>query len=357
MRRAMVGILGLCLVAAACSNGTSVNPSSTPAESSRASTLTHNSAVAAMIDGVTRGQLGPTVRDLSGKTPTVIGHLRYTFTTRNSQSGKGIDVAEEYVYEQLQSYGLDSVTYRHYPGAKTQNWVVYPGRNVVGEITGTTKPDEIVVIGAHMDDVPWSGLAPGADDDASGVSAVLYLAREFAGKSFDRTIRFAFFNSEENAPWNKKYGMKYGSGYYAAQARATGENIVAMIEADAIAYNKGQVAEMHTRRPVDDPGGRDAAIFTVWQDAIKTYSIAGVTPLQHANSLNWSDNGSFWNNGYPAVLFIEDDSLVMYNRNWHTTGDNVPTFNWSFYLAMTKSLVGVAAHEAGITTGSATSTP
>ena len=57
-----------------------------------------------------------------------------------------------------------------------------------------------------------------------------------------------------------------------------------------------------------------------------------MTPLQHANSLNWSDNGSLWNNGYPAVLFIEDDSLVMYNRNWHTTGDTVPTFNWSLLL-------------------------
>jgi len=341
------------LLVAGCSRATApaIAPATTASPATAIpsdTTVIHSPTVAAMIGSVTRAELKPAVDDLSGEAPTVIGHSRYTFATRNSQSGKGIDMAERYVYETLQSYGLDSVTYDPYPGVKTPNWVVYPGRNVIGQITGTTKPDEIVVIGAHMDDVPWSGPAPGADDDASGVSAVLYLAREFAGKSFDRTIRFAFFNSEENGPWNKKYGMNYGSGYYAAQAKAAGENIVAMISADALAYNEGQVAEMHTRRPARATSVGDAAIFTAWRDAITTYGITGLTPIKHPNNLNWSDNGSFWNNGYPAVLFIEDDSAGRYNHNWHTTGDTVSTFNWPFYLAMTKSLVGVASHEAGI---------
>ena len=127
------------------------------------------------------------------------------------------------------------------------------------------------------------------------------------------------------------------------------------IEADALAYNEGQIAEMHTRRAShwrDYPG--DTAIVTMWKDATAAYSITGLTPEQHANGLNWSDHGSFWNNGYPAVLLIESDDAPDWNHNWHTVKDTVSTFNWPFYVAITRSLVAVAAHEAGITVGSAT---
>jgi Zn-dependent M28 family amino/carboxypeptidase len=307
--------------------------------------VTYDPDVAMMIDDVTRAELEPVVNDLSGETQAIISGTPYTILTRASDSGESIDMAEQYVFEQLDSYGLDSVAYQNYPGLGA----VAGGSNVIGQVNGTTKASEIVVIGAHLDDRPWGGgRAPGADDDASGVSAVLYLARAFADKTFERTIRFVLFGSEENAPWTTR---RFGSGYYAYQAKQAGENIVAMIEADALAYNASRetpwIVEMHTRRPRRDKGGGDAAIASMWEDVIATYSIADLQPERYALSNRLSDHGSFWKWGYNAALLLEQTRGGS-NPNWHTVDDTVYTFNWIYYEQVTKSLVGLAAHQAGI---------
>ena len=65
-------------------------------------------------------------------------------------------------------------------------------RNLVAEKRGTTRPDEVVLVGAHFDAF-WSG----ADDNSSGVAAVLEIARAASTRSFDRTIRFLGFDLEE----------------------------------------------------------------------------------------------------------------------------------------------------------------
>ena len=305
--------------------------------------ITYNPDVATMIDNVTQAELEPVVNELSGETPAIIGGSPYTIQTRASDSGEPIDMAEQYVFERLDSYGLDLVAYQNYPGGG----VIDPGSNVIGQIYGTTKASEIVVVGAHLDSQPWGGdIAPGADDNASGVSAVLYLARSFADKTFERTIRFVLFGSEENAPWTTK---KFGSGYYANQAMQAGENIVAMINADALAYHASsetpRIVRMHIRRPKRDKSGGDAAIVTIWQDAIATYSITGLQAEPRAVSNRLSDHGSFWKWGYNAVMLIGSQG----NPNWHQVTDTVSTFNWPHYEQVTKSLVGLAAHQAGIT--------
>jgi len=335
-KASLLGIVVVTLLAALSVSGASASGA-----------VTYNPLVATMINDVSQAELEPAVEDLSGVTAPVIGGSPYTIQTRSSSSGVPIDMVEQYVYETMQSYGLSSVSYQNYPGKGG----VQPGRNVIGQITGTTKPNEIVVIGAHMDDRPWDVLAPGADDDASGVSAVLYLARSFAGKSFDRTVRFVVFGSEENAPWTSN---KYGSGYYAAQANAAGENIVAMIEADALAYNagsappKGRVVEMHTRFGKKAPAA-ETAILTMWHDVIATYGITGLNATDYAMGMKYSDHGAFW--AYyptvPAVLLIEQEWDVT-NPNWHTTGDTIETFNWTYYVQVTRTLVGLAAHQAQI---------
>ena len=115
--------------------------------------ITYNPDIATMIDNVTQAELEPMVNDLSGKTTAIIGGSPYTILTRASDSGEPIDMAEQYVFEKLDSYGLDSVAYQNYPGGGA----VAPGSNVIGQINGTTKASEIVVIGAHLDDRPWGG--------------------------------------------------------------------------------------------------------------------------------------------------------------------------------------------------------
>src|SRR5688572_19583134 len=66
-------------------------------------------------------------------------------------------------------------------------------RNLEATLPGTTRPQEVVILGAHYDS---ARDAPGADDNASGVAGVLELARAFAGARQSRTVRFVFFANE-----------------------------------------------------------------------------------------------------------------------------------------------------------------
>ena len=331
-------------------------------------TVRFNPHVAAMVAGVSRRELAPVVRVLSGEQSAVIGGRKYTFPApRYSNShvpGRWtapIDRAEQYVYERMKSYGLGSVRYQVFPG--NGDPMDFPeGRNVVGQITGATRPSEIIVIGCHLDvmnDATWPrGSAPGADDNASGCSAMLYVARSLTRMRTARTVRFIAFGAEENAPWTNG-GNTVGSGFAASRSRALGENIVGMVSADGLAYNSpgsaGAVVEMNVRSWAADPGGRDHAIYSLWRSAIATYRITGITPRKidvcadiRCGSYS-SDNGSYWRWGrYPAALLVEEEWGVNHNPHWHTAGDRISTFDWPQYVAVTKSLVALTGHFAGV---------
>ncbi|MHC4447359.1 MAG: M28 family peptidase, partial [Planctomycetota bacterium] len=94
--------------------------------------------------------------------------------------------------------------------------------NLAVEIPGTGRPGEIVVIGGHYDSVPG---CPAANDNATGVAATLALARAFANRSSQRTLRFVWFVNEE-PPYFQTSQM--GSWVYAKGCRERDENIVAM---------------------------------------------------------------------------------------------------------------------------------
>jgi Zn-dependent M28 family amino/carboxypeptidase len=87
--------------------------------------------------------------------------------------------------------------------------------NVIGEIAGLTNPDDIYIIGGHLDDV--SGT-PGADDNASGSVATMIAAELLSQYQWSCTVRFAFWTGEE-------YGL-LGSAAYAQRSYNLGENIL-----------------------------------------------------------------------------------------------------------------------------------
>ncbi len=67
-------------------------------------------------------------------------------------------------------------------------------QNVIAELQGTTRPDEIVVVGGHYDSVPG---VRGASDNAGGTAMTMELARVFREKGSKRTLRFVAWGSEE----------------------------------------------------------------------------------------------------------------------------------------------------------------
>src|SRR6185295_18951324 len=100
--------------------------------------------------------------------------------------------------------------------------------NLIAELKGTQQPEEIVIVGAHYDSREGT---PGADDNASGTAAVLFLARTFATAKPGRTLRFVFFTNEEYFRQNLM-----GSLVYAKLCRARNDNIVAMVSLETIGY-------------------------------------------------------------------------------------------------------------------------
>jgi uncharacterized repeat protein (TIGR02543 family) len=231
----------------------------------------------------------------------------------------------------MQGYGL-SVSYHNWSGSG------YSGRNVVGELTGTTQPGEIVLITAHLDDMPSGGLAPGADDNASGSVGVMVCAELLSQEQFRRTVRFIVFTGEEQ--W------LLGAQAYSDMAYSAGHNITAVYNMDMISYDGsgGPDLRLHTRTTGNPGYPDDLAIANTFIDVVNTYGLSGnLNPILDADGITQSDHSAFWNNGYPAILGIEEHDYDI-SPYYHTTSDTVSTLNMTYFTNFVKASVGTAAH-------------
>src|SRR5579883_3454684 len=111
--------------------------------------------------------------------------------------------------------------------------------NIIAEVVGTERPDEIVVYGAHYDTTRGT---KGADDNASAVAALLELARMLRFSKPKRTIRFVAFPNEEDSgeAWENM-----GSYQYARLCHERGEKIVGMISLEMLGYYSDQPGSQH----------------------------------------------------------------------------------------------------------------
>ena len=207
--------------------------------------------------------------------------------------------------------------------------------------------DDICIICAHYDSTAsrtpgWNwetDPAPGADDNASGVAAIMEAARVLSQYEFWDTIRFVAFAGEEQGLW--------GSSAYVADAWAAGDDISAVINLDMIGYN-----------PACDKVdflGDPASEWLV--NAIRTnaseYYVDVITEKIISASFTYSDHASFWDYGYPAILGIEDyqpwsDSYCYEaNDNYHKVTDTFDAMNLSLLEKTTKLAVATVAELAG----------
>jgi leucyl aminopeptidase len=150
--------------------------------------------------------------------------LSTDFTTRYYTSQAGVNAVNYWVGQ-----------YRSYIGSRTDIAVEYYTHtwaqpSVIARIRGTTKPDEIIILGGHIDSTASGSTAPGADDDASGSSTVLEVFRALAANGFlpERTIEFHAYAAEEA-------GLR-GSQAIATTYANNGINVVAMLQFDMTGY-------------------------------------------------------------------------------------------------------------------------
>jgi hypothetical protein len=238
-------------------------------------------------------------------------------------------IAAEYVRQSLARAG-----YRVYLRDCSPDMPALRGRechNLETQILGARQPDEIVVIGAHYDTVVGT---PGANDNASGVAALLALARSMTHRHSGRTVRFvAFANEEPPFFWSRNMG----SAVYARHCRARGERIVAMLSLETIGYYTD--APDSQRYPTKLLGwfypttgnfvgfiGNTASRRLVW-DAVDSFRRHTQFPSEGAalpglmGGVGWSDHWAFWQAGYPAIM-VTDTAPFRYA--WYHAAQDTP---------------------------------
>jgi len=266
------------------------------------------------------------VKELSGEVQTIIGGSPYTIVSRNKNQPSN-NMAANYIKQKLDSYGL--VTY--------DQWWSGTGRNVYGVQLGSQYPNKKYIICAHYDDMPSGTTAPGADDNASGTAAVIEAARIFTQYDSKYTIIYALWDEEEQ-------GL-VGSAYYAQQAFNSGDSIMGVINMDMIAYDSDNdgVGEIHIRNY-----GNSIALKDLMVQVNTTYSI-GITPSIVNPGTTASDQASFWNNGYGALLLIEEYYGGDFNAYYHSTSDLLIHFNQPYFHKMSRLTLGTVATLAELT--------
>jgi len=200
--------------------------------------------------------------------------------------------------------------------------------NLVAEIRGTARPDEIVVVGAHYDTVRGS---PGADDNASGVAALLALARRLAGRPAARTVRLVAFANEEN-PFHGTDEM--GALVHARAARARGDRITAMLALETLGYFDARPGSQGYPFPfsVFYPDTADFTAFVsrtedralvrrcvaAFRGAVE-FPCEGAAPPAAIRGVSWSDHAAFWEAGYPAAMAT--NTAFFRNERYHRPDD------------------------------------
>jgi Zn-dependent M28 family amino/carboxypeptidase len=242
---------------------------------------------------------------------------------RNIWNHAGLERAASYISEALEAYGYRVVR---------QSYDVHRIRvsNVEAVLTGSPDAVESIVVGAHYDSVTG---CPGANDNATGVAAMLELARRFAGRDTRRAIRFVAFVNEE-PPFFQTPSM--GSVVYAGAARARGDRITGMLALETMGYYSDEPGSQQypgsVRLLFPNRGNFIGFVANVrssrllWQ-ARRAFRARTAFPLQSAAlpasvpGVGWSDHWAFWQAGYPALMITD---TAPYRYPWYHTAEDTP---------------------------------
>jgi peptidase M28-like protein len=213
-------------------------------------------------------------------------------------------------------FGVTSVL--SYSVKATQKIETITMANVVGVLLGKSKPDEFVVFSGHYDhigirtEINGDTIANGADDDASGTTAVIELARYFKkAKNNQRTLVFVAFTAEEIGG--------FGSRYFSEQLNP--DKVVAMFNIEMI----GKPSKW----------GQNSAFITGYERSdfgeILQKNLAGTPfsfkpdPYPEQNLFYRSDNATLARLGVPAHTISTDEIDI--DKFYHTVDDEVETLD------------------------------
>ncbi len=278
-------------------------------------------------------------RILSDQLKSHVFKLAEDIGERNIRNYNALEASADYIEKIMTDMGLKTTSQEY----KVQDKIV---RNIEAEISGTTSPGRIFVIGAHYDTVPGS---PGANDNASGIAAILEIARLLLNEKPGCTVKIVAFANEE-PPFFRTKNM--GSLVYAIQSHKKKEQIEGMISIETIGYYSeikgsqkypfplnffypntanfiGFVGNISSRQLVRK------CIFSFRQNT--PFPSEGVAALGLITGISWSDHWAFWKKGYSAIM-ITDTAFFRYGQ-YHTSEDTPEKID---YDRMARAVLGIS---------------
>ena len=246
----------------------------------------------------------------------------------------------------------DSVTKETYTALGEPVW------NLIVERPGATKPDEIVIVAAHYDSLLQT---PGADDNASAVAMLVEVLHALTGRQFRRTLRFIALTCEEPPYFNLG---SMGSQIHARGCRERGENIHAMLALEMVGYYRDEPGSqslppgipralrwLFPKRAnflaaVGNP--RSARLLWPFRRGFKRGSkmpLFTVALPESIHEIRRSDNSSFWDQGYRALMIT--DTSFLRNPHYHEPTDTPDTLDYTRLAEATRGVTEAVARLAG----------
>jgi len=277
-----------------------------------------------------------------------VSQLAGSIGERNLRRYEALLVARDYISAQLAAGG-----YR--VNRQTYQSVGRSVDNVEVEVRGSVSAHEIVIIGAHYDTVVGT---PGANDNGSGVAAVLELARMFRATEPRRTLRFVFFVNEE-PPYFQSEEM--GSWQYARRSKDRGENIKAMFSIETIGYYSDEpdsqqypstLAALYPKTANFIGFVSNVGSAGLLRRAVERFRKSTPMPAEGAaapeaiTGVGWSDQWSFWKHGYPGVM-VTDTALYRY-PHYHASTDTPDKLDYDRTARVVTGLAAIVRDLAGL---------
>ena len=266
---------------------------------------------------------------------------------RNMLQYPQLNAAADFIENSFSSAGL-------HPRRDTYELQGKAFHNIEAEIRGSAP--QIVLIGAHYDSIFG---APGANDNGSGVAAMLALARRFATRSTSSTLRFVAFVNEEPPFFQSK---QMGSFVYAGRCKDRGDQISAMISLETIGYFSDAPRSQTYPAPglgifypttgnfIGFVGNvRSGALLrraiSIFRRQSKIPSEGAVLPA-FIPGVGWSDQWAFWQHGYPGIM-ITDTAPFRY-PHYHRATDTPDKLDYDRFALVVSGVEKLVEDLAGI---------
>ena len=265
-----------------------------------------------------------------------VEYLSVKIGDRNLWKEGSLSKTAHYIESTFEAYGY---------AVRRQTYSCY-GKNVSNLITEKTGADkEVVILGAHYDTVPGT---PGADDNASAVAGLLELTRLLRENKNKNTLVFVAFANEE-PPCFGSYNM--GSMVYAKHLKEQNVPVELMVSLEMIGFFKSEPIQNYplpgmslfypkTGDYIGVVGNfHSSKYITIFKKGIKKHSsihTRSLTAPEFFGGINLSDNYSFWQHGYRAIMIT--DTSFFRNKNYHQETDTIDTLNFDSMAEVVKGL-------------------